>query len=325
MENSKLIISKQDWQYIIILGGLFGFFISLCFYYINPDLQEYSTIIFCTFTALNISLQSSFFITLSNSKILPHIDMHYWYFISFLFSFASGFFGFLSSYYIFSLYDVALIGIIESYIYIISIVVGVLTFLIGLILHLFISMKYKHEETERLILKSQIKAYEDELNPHFLFNTLNSISELVYQDQAKAEEAILKVSKFLRGAIKSDSLIDIEKELDMVENYVDIENIRFANKINLSILRIDHIDKLIPKFSIQLLVENAIKHGYHGGVLDVDIVIEQSAIFVSNSGILPDDIVYGTGLSNLDNRLRLLDIGRLEYILDDKLTFIMEI
>jgi len=69
----------------------------------------------------------------------------------------------------------------------------------------------------------------------------------------------------------------------------------------------------VPKFSIQLLVENAIKHGYKSGVLNIDIIIEKNMISVINDGKLSSNIIYGTGLSNLKRRLELLKIGTLEH------------
>ena len=88
-------------------------------------------------------------------------------------------------------------------------------------------MKYKNEEIRTQILETKLKALENELNPHFLFNALNSVSELIYQDQKKAEIAVIEISKFLRNAINKKSLVTLESELLMVKTYVNIENVRF--------------------------------------------------------------------------------------------------
>ncbi len=319
MEAYKLKISNKDWIYISIVGTFFGFFISLFFYFLNDMFSNFSTIAFGTSTALSITIFSSVFITVSNNHILPKVNKKFWYLISFVFSFLSGVFGFLFSYSIFYIFDTKITAIIEPYSLYLTLTVGSLTFLIGLILHQFISMKYKNESIKNQILTTQIKALENELNPHFLFNALNSMSELVYTDQQKAEQSILNLSKFLRNAIKTDSLIDIKDELEMVKTYVDIENIRFDDKIKLHISnKSDNIK--IPKFSIQLLVENAIKHGMKNGNLNIFIEIDKD-IYVSNDGKVIKNLKFGTGLSNLENRLKLLNLGKLEFVDEEKMKF----
>ena len=185
MQTVELKISQKDWLYIIIIGAFFGFFISLCFYFISYDLQNISTIIFSTSTAILISLFAFFLITISNKYILPKVDKKFWYLISFIFSFLSGFLGFSFSFLVFFFSDFKIVNIIFSFWIYISITIGFLTFLVGLILHQFISMKYKNEEIKTQILETKLKALENELNPHFLFNALNSVSELIYVDQKK--------------------------------------------------------------------------------------------------------------------------------------------
>lgn len=188
-------------------------------------------------------------------------------------------------------------------------------------------MKYKNESIRNEILETKLKALENELNPHFLFNALNSVSELIYQDPKKAESAIIHISKFLRNAINKESLISLETEISMVKTYVNIENIRFDERINLNIDFPENLKNIpLPKFSIQLLVENAIKHGYQSKELKVDINIFEDKIIVSNNGKITDDIKYGTGLSNLQKRLEIQNIGTLSHNIDDnKMQFIINL
>lgn len=327
MQSVELKVSPRDWLYIIIIGAFFGFFISLCFYFVSYDLQNYSTIIFSTSSAIFISLFAFLLITISNKFILPKVNKKFWYTISFIFSFLSGFLGFTFSFILFSFSDFKIINIISPFWIFISITIGFLTFLVGLILHQFISMKYKNESIKNQILETKLKALENELNPHFLFNALNSVSELIYQDQKKAEDAIIHISKFLRNAINKDSLISLETEVSMVKTYVNIENIRFDEKI---VLNIDDLKEYknvqIPKFSIQLLVENAIKHGFLGKVLNIDIKFFENSIIVQNDGKIIKEINFGTGLSNLSKRLELQKVGYLKSdTLDDKIQFIIEL
>lgn len=327
MDSVKLKISIFDWTYIIIIGAFFGFFISLFIYFLNNELREFITIIFSTSTAIFISLFAFLFISLSNDFILPNIDERYWSIISFFFSFLSGFLGLIFSYYIFSFGEFSIINFIKPYWFYFAVILGFLTFLIGLILHQFISMKYRNESISSKILDSKIKALENELNPHFLFNALNSISELIYIDQKKAEKATLDLSKFLRNAITRDSLIELDSEIKMVETYLKIENIRFDDNIKLETNIAKEYTKIqIPKFSIQLLVENAIKHGFNSKELNINITSSKDKITVSNDGILSENINFGTGLSNLEKRLELLKIGNLSYIKqNNKMNFIINL
>lgn len=325
MQSVELKITIKDWLYILVIGAFFGFFISLFFYFLNKDLQEVTTIIFSTTTAIIISLFAAFLISLSNNMILPKVNKKFWYMVSFIFSFCSGFFGSVFSFVVFSYTDFKIVNYIQDYWLYISITIGFLTFLVGLILHQFISMKYKNEYIKTEILETKLKALENELNPHFLFNALNSVSELIYVDQSKAEKAVLHISKFLRNAINKESLVTIQTELSMVQTYVSIENIRFADKIKLS-SDIDENMKniLIPKFSIQLLVENAIKHGYRTQDLNIDIKVHDGLIEVENNGKLSYDFKYGTGLSNLQKRLEIQSVGTLtSQVKDDKMIFII--
>ena len=327
MQTVELKITSKDWLYIIIIGAFFGFFISLCFYFISYDLQNVSTIIFSTATAVFISLFAFFLITVSNKFILPKVNQKFWYLISFVFSFLSGFLGFSFSFFLFSFTDFKILHIISPFWIYISVTIGFLTFLVGLILHQFISMKYKNEDIKNQILETKLKALENELNPHFLFNALNSVSELIYQDQKKAEIAVIHISKFLRNAINKESLISLETEISMVRTYVNIENIRFDEKIVLNIADFEEFKNIkIPKFSIQLLIENAIKHGYSGNVLNVNLEFFKDKIIVSNDGKISTNIKYGTGLSNLQKRLEIQKVGSLSYgNSDDKMQFTIQL
>lgn len=319
MLNNELKISLKDWTNILIIGILFGFFQSLIFYFLNQNLQTFSTIIFSISTAFFITIFAIVLITLSNSFILPKIKKSFWTILSFFFSFLSGFLGFILTYFIFSKFDIEVIIFISDFWLNISIVVGFLTLLIALILHQFVFLKNKNNQIQKEILESKLKSLENELNPHFLFNALNSVSQLIYIDKKKAEDAVLQLSKFLRNAINKESLVYLENEIFMVQTYVNIENIRFDNKI---VLHIDDYNDFklikIPKFSIQLLVENSIKHGYLGKELNISITFENNLIKVSNDGKKNSNIKFKTGLSNLENRLRLLNIGELHFLIENE-------
>ncbi len=319
MLKSRLIISINDWLSIFVIALLFGFFQSLLIYFINQNLEFSSIVIFSLTTAFFISIFAYILIGFSNNFLLPKIPNKLWTFFSLIFSFLSGFLGFILGYFIFLKTGSNIIILIKNFWFFLAIVVGFLTLLIALILHQFVSLKNKNSQIAKEILESKLKSLENELNPHFLFNALNSVSQLIYIDKKKAEDAVLQLSKFLRNAINKESLVTLENEILMVQTYVAIENIRFDNKI---ILHIDEFKDLkfikIPKFSIQLLVENGIKHGYLGKELNIFIKFDKNSIKVSNDGKKSSNIKFKTGLLNLENRLKILNIGKLEYISDSE-------
>lgn len=315
MERVELKISTTDWFYIITIGVMFGLLLSLLIYFLSPTLQAPSTLVFSTITGLFIALFSSLFISISNNLILPKINRRFWYSISFFFSFISGAFGFLFSFMLFSFFHTPITAYLAPDILVIAVIIGCLTFLVGLMLHHFIAMKYRHESIKSSMLEARLKSLETELNPHFLFNALNSISELIHIDQNAADKALLNLSKLLRNAIEYKSLVMLEEELVMVENYLALENIRFDGKIIFSKTIDANVKEWqVPKFSIQLLVENAIKHGFESKTLHIDVVAEPGMITVCNDGKTIDHLQYGIGLQNLKRRLSILDVGYLRFI-----------
>lgn len=314
MERVELKIAKSDWIYIVAVGVMFGLLLAFLNYFINTQMRDTSAILFSAVTGLLIALFASVFVTISNNFILPRVNRRFWYVISFFFSFISGSFGFIFSYVIFALAQAPIILVLKPYLFGIASIAGLMTFLVGVILHHFIAMKYRHESYKSAMMELRLKSLENELNPHFIFNALNSIMELIHQDPNIAEEALMRLSKLLRSAIIQKSLIPLSEELEMVENYLALENIRHENRIVFdSSVEEKLLEKKVPKFSIQLIIENAIKHGYENKPLHIGLSANPRSILVCNNGKRPAGIVYGTGLSNLDRRLRLLEVGELSF------------
>jgi len=177
------------------------------------------------------------------------------------------------------------------------------------------TLQTEKKESEYLLMQSRLSSLETQLNPHFLFNSLNSIAELIHVDSSKAEEAVLKVSSFLRNTMEEKALIPLHKELNNVKDYLELENIRFDGKIKLNLSQ-EVPSWEVPKFSIQLLIENAIKHGVdpQKKVLSIDISfdLEKHIIAVQNDGYAINSKHFGIGLNNLNQRLQLLCHGRVE-------------
>lgn len=165
------------------------------------------------------------------------------------------------------------------------------------------------KETELNMLKSQI-------NPHFLFNSLNSISSLTITDPEKARDMVIKLSDFLRYSVSSgaDSLTSLSEELENIKRYLEIEKIRFGEKLIYD-LKVSQncLNRRIPVMLLQPLYENAIKHGVYESTNQVRIVtgckIESGFTEISIVNDFDPEAVprvgAGVGLNNIRERLRL--------------------
>ncbi len=137
---------------------------------------------------------------------------------------------------------------------------------VGIELKFFKSFRIQNklEEQERLLLHARMEALQNQINPHFLFNTLNSISSLVRFDPEKARDVISKLATILRRLLNNtDSFVPLREEVEFIDNYLDIEVVRFGNdKLRvIKDLSPDSLDVMVPSMLLQPLVENSIKHG----------------------------------------------------------------
>jgi two-component system LytT family sensor kinase len=137
---------------------------------------------------------------------------------------------------------------------------------IGIELKIFNSVRIqiKLEEQERLLLHARMEALQSQINPHFLFNTLNSISSLVRFDPDTAREVITKLATILRRLLNSsEAFAPLREEFEFVDNYLDIEVVRFGHDKLRVVKELDPIslDVMVPSMLLQPLVENSIKHG----------------------------------------------------------------
>lgn len=264
----------------------------------------------------NITLFSLLFISLMNQKILPKIDRAYWLPLAIALSFFSGLLGTLVTIKSAIVLDIVLIEMFNTDSYSIAVAIGILTYIVGALLYRFVKMRNEKELVDRHYVQSRLRSLETQLNPHFLFNALNSVAELIHQDPVKAEEAVLRISSFLRNSMKEAASIPLHEELQNAYDYVELENIRFSGNIRLELPEEKRLSVMVPKFSIQLLIENAIKHGIspEQPSLHVTIAYDKltNTISVSNDGLPLSLKKMGIGLSNLDERLRHLCSGHLE-------------
>jgi len=313
MYNIELRIKAVDWLYILLIGIVFAMLLS-SLGYVLLDLEWIQGAYFGAILGFSITFFSLLFITYMNQMILPKISKVFWLPLAIFFSFLSGFLGTLLSTVSAGLLHIDLIPLFQTHNIQIAIAVGVLTYIVGALLYRFVKMRNEKEEVDHHYVQSRLRSLETQLNPHFLFNALNSIAELIHQDPNKAETAVLKVSTFLRNTMDEKALIPLSDELRNVRDYIELENMRFSGRIHMDIG--DAMPRVeVPKFSIQLLVENAIKHGFKDKeVLNISLMYDKAnnSLVIQNNGKSMKNTHFGTGLTNLAQRLKLLCKGRIE-------------
>ena len=184
-----------------------------------------------------------------------------------------------------------------------------------------LELRLKQKEVDiiklnQLKTQAELQTLQSRINPHFLYNSLNSIASLIHIDADKAEDMTLKLSKLFRYSIntQNENLTSVKEEIEIVQTYLDIEKVRFGDRIQF-ILNVDdpaYAEK-IPRFILQPLVENALKHGLHdminGGILKLEIKSETDEIILivaDNGKPFPTELNSGYGLQSTYEKLQLL-------------------
>ena len=169
------------------------------------------------------------------------------------------------------------------------------------------------EQATRKVLHHQLEALRSQINPHFLFNSLNSLNALIRQKSNRASVFVDKLSWLLRATLQQSDkdYISIQEELDYLEAYIFLQKERFGEKLNIEIsIPENWKKKILPSFSLQLLIENAIKHNVVSfkQPLHVNIFKEGDFLIISNPIQKRRDAVdsIGKGLSNLSTRFQIL-------------------
>ncbi|WP_425636622.1 sensor histidine kinase [Algoriphagus yeomjeoni] len=169
-------------------------------------------------------------------------------------------------------------------------------------------------------LASQYQSLKDQLNPHFLFNSLNVLSSLVYENADKSAAFIQKLSRIYRYVLEAqkEELIELEKEVTFATNYLELQKIRFAESLQFSV-EIENQNGLIPPLSLQLLLENAIKHNIisEENPLFIHIYRKENNLWVSNTFQLKSSQTEpstGIGLDNIKMRYQLISNQEMEVI-----------
>lgn len=188
-----------------------------------------------------------------------------------------------------------------------------------------VRIQIKLEEQERLLLQARMAALQNQINPHFLFNTLNSISSLVRFDPDTARELIIKLATILRRLLhSSDSFVPLHEEVAFIDNYLDIEVVRFGRDKLKVIKELDpaSLEAMVPSMLLQPLVENCIKHGLatkvEGGSITLRsrvikarlvIEVEDDGIGMTSAQLVEQGDGTGSsgiGMANVAERLKVL-------------------
>ncbi|MBE0495713.1 MAG: histidine kinase [Campylobacterales bacterium] len=307
----ELHIRFKDWLGVLGLGVFFSGLLT-GFFYLLLELPFVHGLGFGTLLGGWIALGSWGLFSVANRFIMPKISPTWWVPLSAFIAFLAGFLGtLLAVSFPLGLLLPAKLPHLET-----ALILGVLTYLLGALLYHLVKLRNINAHLDTLLLQSRLKSLETQLNPHFLFNALNSLAELYHVNPEKAEAMVLKLSTFLRNTMQENALLSLAQELENTRAYVEIEAVRFGGNITLHCAIPEALTShLVPKFSIQLLVENAIKHGFKGTPFEIHITASQHQkalhVKVENTGPIPQNPTYGIGLSNLSERLKHLCHGSL--------------
>jgi len=177
------------------------------------------------------------------------------------------------------------------------------------------------EQHQQLLLKARMDALTAQINPHFLFNTLNTVSSLIRYDPDTARGVVIKLSNILRRLLrKHETFVPLQEELDFIDDYLDIEVARFGRDNLVIHKQIDEntLDAFVPSMLLQPIVENALKHGLAAklGVGELTIRTESQdgrlVITIEDNGVgiskerMAQVFEDGIGISNVHERLRVL-------------------
>ena len=191
--------------------------------------------------------------------------------------------------------------------------------LIYYLYHYFQRNKKREIDTlklESLVKELELKTIKAHINPHFIFNSLNSIRALVDEDPQRARSAITELSNILRSSLQVEKMetVPLKQELDIVKDYLALEQMRFEERLKVDFdIDEDTLQQPIPPMMLQTLAENAIKHGISqqvsGGriVITSDFVDDRHEITVRNTGLLNGHAgMQGFGIKSTIDRLKLL-------------------
>ena len=182
---------------------------------------------------------------------------------------------------------------------------------------------------EAMVKSLELKTIKSHINPHFIFNSLNSIRALVDENPQRARTAITELSNILRSSMQAEKMetVPLQQELDIVKDYLALEHMRFEERLQIELNINDRtLHQPVPPMMLQTLVENAIKHGIskqiNGGLIRIisDFKNGQHELVVQNSGKLNGNHIDnedGFGIKSTKDRLSLLYQGKANFEIHD--------
>ncbi len=183
---------------------------------------------------------------------------------------------------------------------------------------------------EAVVKSLELKTIKSHINPHFIFNALNSIRALVDENPIRARTAITELSNILRSSLQAEKLetVPLQQELDIVQDYLALEQMRFEERLKIEMhIDPDTLTQPIPPMMLQNLVENAIKHGIskdvHGGIIIIHSYFKDDhhELIVQNTGNLQsfkEGNSSGFGLRSTQDRLNLLYQKKAHFEIEEK-------
>jgi two-component system, LytTR family, sensor kinase len=193
-------------------------------------------------------------------------------------------------------------------------------------------IEHRLQEQEKLLMAARVEALASQINPHFLFNTLTSISSLIRSQPETARVLIVKLSGLLRRLLNSqEHFVPLREELEAIDEYLDIEHMRFGDKLVIQKqIDPDTLDLVVPSMLLQPLVENSIKHGLEpkigqGRIIIRSVLRDGHAVIdvIDNGvGVGREEVSRvkmkgsGIGLRNVNERLRVIYGGNYQLQLD---------
>lgn len=205
-----------------------------------------------------------------------------------------------------------------------------ITIIISLFMHgraFLINWRQAAVDAERLQkenIAAQYQSLKSQINPHFLFNTLNVLTNVVYEDQDKAATFIKKLSEVYRYVLdtRDREVVPLEEELKFLSSYIYLQKIRFAEKLQLNI-QLDDVKGMAAPLVLQMLIENAIKHNIvsEENPLTIRIYADDKFIVVENpiqKRLVSGEESTGIGLENICKRYEFLSSTKVEIIQNEK-------
>ncbi|MEO6683665.1 MAG: histidine kinase [Ginsengibacter sp.] len=192
-------------------------------------------------------------------------------------------------------------------------------------------VRNQKDEVDKLSLEKTVKELElqtikSHINPHFIFNSLNSIRALVDENPQRARTAITELSNILRSSLQIEKMetVTLLKEMNIVRDYLALEQMRFEERLKVVLeIEDDTLDQLVPPMMLQTLAENAIKHGIsrqiNGGIVKITSRYKDDyfELIVQNTGTLDESAEDGFGFKSTRDRLKILYGKNADFVISE--------